>query len=93
MQNLPAFVSVGSQEHELEKPSFEIRPLGQKGERKIEAFTRQAFAARVQGLNKLHEQAMRPDVYDFKRQFEQKNLSAHKSYGKRWHLNRNISHK
>lgn len=65
--------SVGSQEHELEKPSFEIRPLGQKEKEKLEAFTRQAFAARVQGLNKLHEQAMRPDVYDFKRQFEQKN--------------------
>ena len=27
--------SVGSQEHELEKPSFEIRPLGQKEKEKL----------------------------------------------------------
>ncbi len=65
--------SVRKAQAELEKPSFEVRPLGQEEKEKLEAFTRAALSARDLGSCVWKEKAVRPDFHDFKKNFEKNN--------------------
>lgn len=62
-----------TEQAELEKPSFEIRPLGQAEKEKLEAFARKAIASRDFSAYAVQEKALRPDVHEFKKHFEQNN--------------------
>ncbi len=63
--------SVIPEQAELEKPSFDIRPLGQAEKERLEAFTQAIRSSRDFGS--LQEKALRPDFNDFKKHFEQNN--------------------
>jgi Ti-type conjugative transfer relaxase TraA len=65
--------SVRKTQEELEKPSFDLRPLGQAEKEKLEAFTKAALAARDLGSNAAQESELPPDFRDFKKQFEKNN--------------------
>ena len=65
--------SVIPEREELEKPCFEIRPLGQEEKEKLDVFARKAIASRNLSSYAVEEKVVRPDFHDFKKQFEQKN--------------------
>jgi Ti-type conjugative transfer relaxase TraA len=57
---------------QLEKPNFEVRPLGRSEKNKLEEFTRSVLSARDLGSLSLKEKGL-SDFYDFKKQFEKNN--------------------
>jgi hypothetical protein len=61
-----------TEQKQLEKPSFEVRPLGQAEKEKLEAFTREALALRDLGSLSLQEKGL-SDFNDFKKEFEKNN--------------------